>query len=116
MHFFFSFISFNKLESVVLILQRKGRLSNIDDISITLIVLKDDKFIFFNDEHSLNIYDIFATLIVLKDDKFISFNDEHSLNIYDISFTLLVLKDDKFISFNDEHSLINLFFLMINIH
>ena len=45
---------------------------------------------------------ILTTLLVLKLDIFISFNDEHSKNIALIFFTLLVLKLDSFSCFNDE--------------
>ena len=43
------------------------------------------------------------TLLVLNEDKYIDFKDEHQENILLILVTLLVLNEDKSIDFKDEH-------------
>ena len=82
---FFMFNEFNSL-----------RLSNICDISITDIVLKDERSILFKYIHSLNMLFIFITFLVLKFDKSNSQRLSQFSNICDISKTFSVLKLDTF--------------------
>ena len=50
---------------------------NIPLISLTLVVLNEDKSIYFKEEQPLNIQLILLTLIVLNEDKSIYFIEEH---------------------------------------
>ena len=57
---------------------------NIQLISLTLVVLNDDKSIDCKEEHPSNIRNIFLTLVVLNEDKFIDCKEEHPLNIQQV--------------------------------
>ena len=62
---------------------------NIILISLTLVVLNEDKFIDCKEEHPSNIRLIFSTLVVLNEDKFIDCKEEkkreHVTHIFNIS-------------------------------
>ena len=69
--------------------------ANIWDIFKTLLVLKFDKSSCSNILQLSNINDISSTLLVSNDDNLILFKNRHSWNIWDIFIVFCVLKLEK---------------------